>query len=58
MKKKGKKNLRESSGTKVVTDLELPHASEDLGNASVKDSQTSDDLDRTARGNTGTEVEQ
>jgi len=48
----------EGGGTKVVADLELPHTGQDLGKASVEDSETSDDLDGAARGHTCTDVEE
>ena len=53
-----KKHLREGGCSEVVADLELPHTSQDLDNASVEDSQTSDNLNRAARGDTSTEVEE
>lgn len=51
-------SLRESGGTKVVADLELPHTGEHLGDASVEDSQASDHTDGSTGGNTSTDVEE
>lgn len=49
-------NLRESGGSEIIADLELPHTGKDLGKASIEECQTEDDLDGSAGWDTSAHV--